>query len=56
VANARELGEAVAALLVDRTEAQRLGRLGRDIVAENRGALQRLLRLLEPLIADVGGR
>lgn len=56
VANARELGEAIVALLADRTEAQRLGRLGRDIVAENRGALRRLLRLLEPLIANVGGR
>jgi hypothetical protein len=29
----------------------RLGNLGRDIVVSNRGALDRLLRLLEPLIA-----
>jgi hypothetical protein len=34
--------------------ARRLGNLGRDIVLKNRGALERLLRLLVPLIDEVG--
>jgi hypothetical protein len=32
--------------------ARRAGEQGREIVAENRGSLGKLLSLLEPLIAD----
>lgn len=53
VSDADQLGVAVARLLEDGHTARRLGNLGRDIVARNKGALERLLRLLEPLIAGV---
>lgn len=53
VSDADQLGVAVARLLEDGDTARRLGNLGRDIVARNKGALERLLRLLEPLIAGV---
>ncbi len=56
VADSRELGAAISALLTDDTEARRLGLLGREIVAENRGALQRLLLVLEPLIVEIDGQ
>jgi 3-deoxy-D-manno-octulosonic-acid transferase len=51
VADAEQLAVAVTRLLQDKQTAMRLGNLGRDIVVRNRGALDRLLRLLEPLIA-----
>jgi 3-deoxy-D-manno-octulosonic-acid transferase len=50
VRDADELAAAVAALLADPGEARVLGRKGMDIVAQNRGALKRLLDLLDPLI------
>jgi 3-deoxy-D-manno-octulosonic-acid transferase len=53
VADAEQLAAAVARLLQDEQTAKRLGNLGRDIVVRNRGALDRLLHLLEPLIAAV---
>ena len=45
-----ELGETVARLLDDRDEARRLGSAGREVLEKNRGALERLLVLLEPLL------
>ena len=51
VADPEQLAVAVTRLLQDRATAHRLGRLGRDVVQRNRGALDRLLSLLEPLIA-----
>lgn len=50
VETAGEVAAAVGGLLQDRGEAERLGRLGKELVAGNRGALDRLLRLLEPLM------
>jgi 3-deoxy-D-manno-octulosonic-acid transferase len=50
VSDASQLAVAVARLLRDEDTARRLGNLGRDIVVKNRGALERLLRLVEPLI------
>jgi len=53
VENADELAAAVDELLLNPMRATELGRKGREIVQRNRGALDRLLGLLEPLI---GGR
>jgi len=50
VENAAELAAAVDHLLVDPARAAELGRKGRDILQHNRGALDRLLGLLDPLI------
>ncbi|HLU07711.1 MAG TPA: lipid IV(A) 3-deoxy-D-manno-octulosonic acid transferase [Woeseiaceae bacterium] len=51
VADLDQLAVAVTRLLQDEATAHRLGKLGRDVVQRNRGALGRLLSLLEPLIA-----
>lgn len=51
-----ELASAVTGLLQDGAKAQELGESGRRIVLSNRGALERLLCLLEPLMAGVGSR
>lgn len=45
-----ELGETIARLLDDEDEARRLGSTGREVLEKNRGALERLLVLLEPLL------
>jgi len=45
------LADALDRLFRDRREADEIGARGRDIVQQNRGALQRLLVLLEPLLA-----
>jgi 3-deoxy-D-manno-octulosonic-acid transferase len=50
VSDASQLAVAIARLLRDEDTARRLGNLGREIVVKNRGALERLLRLVEPLI------
>ncbi|RMF96845.1 MAG: glycosyltransferase [Gammaproteobacteria bacterium] len=50
-----ELAPAVIALLADPAERQRRGELARETVMRSRGALQRLLALLEPLIRDGQG-
>ena len=50
VANAAELGASVSALLGDAAERERIGTLGRDCVEASRGALARLLELIEPLL------
>lgn len=51
VADPDQLAVAVTRLLQDEASAHRLGKLGRDVVQRNRGALDRLLSLIEPLIA-----
>ena len=50
VRDAGELGARVAMLLSDPAERERIGALGRDSVDSNRGALAKLLRLIEPLL------
>jgi 3-deoxy-D-manno-octulosonic-acid transferase len=50
VNNADELGQAVASLLSDPEERERIGELGRDSVDSNRGAVGKLLGLIEPLL------
>ena len=52
VAGPEELVETVSELLSDREQAANLGRAGERLLDENRGALERLLVLLEPLLAD----
>ncbi len=49
-----ELVDVVSELLRNPEEAARMGRAGQKVLEENRGALQRLLVLLEPLV-DRGG-
>ena len=44
--------EMVSELLSNPDEAARLGRAGQNLLEENRGALERLLVLLEPLLAS----
>jgi 3-deoxy-D-manno-octulosonic-acid transferase len=44
------IAAAVAELVVDRQEARRMGELGRQILERNRGALARLLGMVEPLL------
>ena len=56
VETAGELATAVTKLLRDGSEAKRLGRLGRELVAVNRGALDRLMRLVEPLMQGASPR
>ena len=53
VEDASDLAATVAGLLADPDEAARLGQNGLDLMEKNRGALQRLLVLLEPLLGDV---
>jgi 3-deoxy-D-manno-octulosonic-acid transferase len=50
VQDAAELGSTLAALLVDEPRRHRLGQQGLAVLAENRGALARLMALLEPVI------
>jgi 3-deoxy-D-manno-octulosonic-acid transferase len=50
VAGSRQLGEAVSELLGDGALRQSLGAAGRDVLDANRGALDRLLRLVDPLL------
>ena len=45
-----ELAAAVAELLSDRDEAGRVGEIGRQVLERNRGALARLLAMVEPLL------
>jgi 3-deoxy-D-manno-octulosonic-acid transferase len=53
VNDTEELVATVSGLLANPDEAARLGRAGSDVLEKNRGALQRLLVLLEPLL-DTG--
>lgn len=50
VHNADELGARVSSLLSDPDERERIGAVGRDCVDSNRGALGKLLGLIEPLL------
>ena len=52
VADARELEAAVAQLLADPAERQRMGGAGRHIVGANRGSVARVLELIEPMLWD----
>ena len=52
VAGTDELVTTVSELLTDRDVAARLGDAGRSVLEENRGSLERLLILLEPLLSD----
>ena len=53
VQDATGLAAALEGLFRDRGEAENMANKGRTILAENKGALQRLLDLLEPLISKV---
>jgi 3-deoxy-D-manno-octulosonic-acid transferase len=53
VNDAGQLGAAVIDLFADEATAIDIGNRGRDIVQQNRGALDRLLKLLEPLLSNV---
>ena len=52
VNNAGQLGLAVADLFANPELAADIGRRGRELVHQNRGALDRLLRLLDPLMKE----
>jgi len=47
-----ELGGRVGALLADPAERERMGAAGRASVDSNRGALAKLLALIEPLLGQ----
>ncbi|MFT5501078.1 MAG: 3-deoxy-D-manno-octulosonic-acid transferase [Woeseiaceae bacterium] len=53
VNDAGQLGTAVADLFADPDTANDIGRRGRELVSENKGALERLLKLMQPLLSDV---
>jgi 3-deoxy-D-manno-octulosonic-acid transferase len=50
VANAGELSAALRSLLGDPAARQRMGAIGKHIVDANRGSVQRLLELIDPLV------
>ena len=52
VADPPELAETISELLANPDEAAQLGRAGQKVLEDNRGALERLLVLLEPLLKD----
>ena len=56
VDDADGLAAAVGDLLADPAAAEVMGGLGRDVVQRNRGALKRLLQLLDPLLDAETGR
>ena len=53
VRNESELAAALRSLFADKQQAERVGIRGLEIVQSNRGALQRLMVLLEPLLSKV---
>ena len=53
VADSRQLGEAVSDLLGDTGLRTSMGATGRDVLDANRGALDRLLKLVDPLLTGV---
>jgi len=53
VDDAGQLGAAVADLLADEAKAADIGGRGREIVQQNKGALDRLLKLLQPLLSSM---
>lgn len=54
VSNADQLGAAVVDLFADEAAATAIGNRGREIVQQNRGALDRLVELLQPLLSNIG--
>jgi len=50
VNDSHELAEQVGSLLADPDERRRIGALGRESVEDNRGALEKLLSLIDPLL------
>lgn len=52
VTGTEDLVTTISELLTDRELAARLGNAGQSVLDENRGALERLLVLLEPLLSD----
>ncbi len=54
VANTSELAATISELLDDRDSAARLGSRGKAVLEQNRGALDRLLVLLDPLMSPAG--
>jgi 3-deoxy-D-manno-octulosonic-acid transferase len=54
VHDAAELGARVSALLADPAARERMGAAGRASVDSNRGALEKLLALIEPLLEEPG--
>ena len=54
VADGRELAAVAARLLDDPAEAQRMGSAGRAVIAESRGATERTLERLAPLLERAG--
>ena len=52
VANSDELAPTIQQLIDNPDEARRMGEKGRAVLLQNRGALERLLVLLEPLLDD----
>lgn len=55
VADSAGLADAVARLLGDAVERARMGEAGRALVEHNRGALDRLVELVEESLASLGG-
>jgi 3-deoxy-D-manno-octulosonic-acid transferase len=53
VNTAGQLGTAVADMFADPDTAADIGRRGRELVSQNKGALDRLMHLLQPLLSDV---
>ncbi len=51
VQDAAELAARVGGLLADVDERHRIGAIGRKTLDDNRGALERLLNLIDPLVA-----
>ncbi|MGH8284665.1 MAG: lipid IV(A) 3-deoxy-D-manno-octulosonic acid transferase, partial [Steroidobacteraceae bacterium] len=56
VGDAPALAKALGSLFAEPAERARIGALGRAAVEENRGALARLLALVDPLLAEAGAR
>jgi 3-deoxy-D-manno-octulosonic-acid transferase len=56
VGDVDELQREVRRLALDPRERHRRGELGQRFVERNRGTLERLLKLLEPIIADARSR
>jgi 3-deoxy-D-manno-octulosonic-acid transferase len=52
VADTGELSEVIAALLADGPRRRALGERGQRVVEENRGALDRLMALVVPLLGE----
>ena len=48
VNSAADLAAALQRLLADPVERRRIGRIGQEIVAANRGSIERLMMLIEP--------